>query len=239
MKLVQLRQGSPEWLTWRLQGIGGSDAASIIGIAPFKDATRESVMREKVDLWQKESTYAMRRGNRLEGTARTLYELRLRCNAPAVCVEHDAAPWIRVSLDGLCSAREGMPVVAEYAAFARWILELKCPKWQVHDCALEGVVPHFYMPQCQWQLLATGLDRLDFVSYNDGARFREADRLAIVPVEPDAEMQAMLLEECERFWAEVLIARDAKTKAVPVRAPALASAFGGGVTASGPELDAW
>lgn len=208
MKTLRLDQGSLEWLTWRRGGVGGSDAAAILGVGPFPDATRERVFGEKIGLGPAlESNFATRRGHRLEPIARELYEVRTGCRAPAVCVEHDDAPWMRVSLDGLCSDRLGETA-------AQWILELKCPNWKVHELALADIVVDYYRPQCQWQLLVTGLDRLDFVSFNDGRRFGVEDQLAIVPVEADAEMQGRLLYECERFWREVETAKSGRPVAV-------------------------
>lgn len=208
MKLLQLDQGSLEWLTWRRGGVGGSDAAAILGVSPFPDATRERVFGEKIGLGPAlESNYATRRGTRLEPIARSLYEVRAGCHAPPVCVEHDDAPWMRVSLDGLCADRLGETPTP-------WVLELKCPNWKVHELALAGIVVDYYRPQCQWQLLVTGLERLDFVSFNDGRRFREGDQLAVVPVAADAELQGLLLYECERFWREVEASKSGRPVAV-------------------------
>lgn len=207
--LTHLAQGTPEWLLWRRDGIGGSDAATVIGVAPFEDATVGNLMREKVEGWERERNFAMRRGTRLEPAARAAYQKFARCQAPPACVEHEQAPWMRVSLDGLCSNHAVIEAERVY-----WVLELKAPNWEAHSTALAGVVPDYYVPQCQWQLLVTGLDRLDYASYSEHTRFSPADRLAVVPVEPDAEMQARLLEECGRFWAQVLERREAKKKSL-------------------------
>lgn len=194
--LVTLNQGSPEWKAWRRDGIGGSDIATIMGVAPFEDATRENLLREKAEGWERPTNFAMRRGTRLEPVARFAYEQFRECTAPPVCVEMQGAAWARVSLDGLCRYRAipcGVP----------WVLELKVAKWQNHDLALAGVVPTEYVPQCQWQLLVCGLFRLDYVSYSENSRFAERDRLAIVSVEPDEAMQSELLDQAVRFWFEV------------------------------------
>lgn len=206
MRVIRgLQQGSPAWLAWRLGGVGGSDAATVLGVAPFEDATVENLFREKVDGWVRPTNFAMRRGTRLEPTARTLYEIAHRCKATPVRVEHDDAPWCRVSLDGLC--RDDHEEAAD-----PWVLELKCPNWQSHSWALAGEVPDYYRPQCQWQLFATGLDRLDYVSFSTAERFATNDRLAVVRVEPDAELQATLIEACGKFWDEVVRRRAAKAE---------------------------
>lgn len=208
MKLVRLPQGSPQWKGWRMSGIGGSDLAAIMGLAPYADATRENLLAEKVTGRERETNFAMRRGTLLEPQARAAYAERAVCVADPVCVEHDDAPWMRVSLDGLCYRR--------YAVGQPWVLELKCPAWQTHDLALAGIVAKHFLVQCQWQLLVTGLDRLDFASFNPSQRFNPADWLAVVPVEADAEVQAETLGAAEGFWAEVCAARG-------VAGPALAA----------------
>src|ERR1700676_1944306 len=102
MKLIRLTQGSAPWLAWRQDGIGGSDAAAILGVSPYEDATRANLLREKVTRTEREANYPMRRGTRLEPVARALYQRVALCVAEPVCVEHSQADWMRVSLDGLC-----------------------------------------------------------------------------------------------------------------------------------------
>lgn len=196
MKIVQLKQGTDAWRDWRKSGLGGSDVATIMGVAPFEDATVENLVREKVEGWERATNFAMRRGTRYEDTARTLYECKQMCTAPAVCVEHDEFPWARVSLDGLCER-------LYHPTPEPWILELKVPNWQSHSLALAGVVPDYYWPQCQWQLFVTGLTRLDYASWSNHRRFSEKDYLAIVPVEADLDYQGKLVVECAAFWFKI------------------------------------
>lgn len=225
MKTVTLNQGSEPWKAWRRDGIGGSDVAGILGISPYTDPphTRQTVFAEKVHGIERPANFSMHRGQRLEPHARRLYELRRRCTAPPVCVEMAGCPWARVSLDGLCS--DGAVVNP-----IRWILELKAPAWETHDLALAGIVAEHFDVQCQWQMLVTDIQKLDFASFNPSKRFTPpsapcfeewvemhpdarspapTDWLALVEVQPDAQKQAWILEEAARFWHEVLEARDA------------------------------
>lgn len=215
MRLLRhLNQGTAEWLHWRQQGLGGSDVGTLLGVLPFDDATEANLFREKVEGWRRPRTFAMQRGCRLEPAARSAYMTATgTANVHVVCVEHDRAPWMRVSLDGLIAADlpndpERLPIAVAVSPGRGWrILELKAPNFQAHDLALEGIVPVYYRPQCQWQLLVCGLDRLDYASYSENERFAGTDRLAVVPVAPDAEMQARLLEAAGNFWRRVTIER--------------------------------
>ncbi len=227
MKTVLHNQGSDAWKAWRRGGIGGSDVSAILGLSPYIDPphNRATVFAEKVHGIERDVNFAMHRGTRLEPAARRAYELRHRCTAPPVCVEMDGCPWARVSLDGLCS--NGAVNVLNRV---EWILELKVPNWETHDTALAGIVCEHFMVQVQWQLLVCGLTRCDFASFNPGQRFTPttfmpfdrwltmpeavrpampAEWLAVVEVQPDAELQARIMDEVSRFWLEVLEARAA------------------------------
>lgn len=52
LEKVKLKHNSPEWLEFRKSGIGGSDAAAILGLSPFK--TNVQVWEEKVGLREPE-----------------------------------------------------------------------------------------------------------------------------------------------------------------------------------------
>ena len=48
LEKIKLKHNSPEWLEVRKTGIGGSDAAAILGLSPFK--TNVEVWEEKVSI---------------------------------------------------------------------------------------------------------------------------------------------------------------------------------------------
>lgn len=200
MKILDLSQGSPDWHKIRGGKVGASDAPAIMGVSPY--ITRAELLEEKVTGKKRESQYAMRRGNRLEPTARALYELEYGVQAPPVCVLHDDYEWMMSSLDGLVTAGDS-PADC-------YIVEIKCWRWQNHDLCLAGVVPEEVYPQIQHQLMTTGLDRCDLVSYTEHSQFGESDRLAVIRVETDAEYQATLFEAEEAFWGEVLAGRGSR-----------------------------
>lgn len=203
MRVVNFEQGSPDWAVWRAAGLGASDAVAVMGESPY--CTREQLMREKLGLAVRENIYAMRRGNRLEPLARELYAMARLCAGGRVepcCVvsaEHD---WLRASLDGLAVEVDTHGEVA-----AEWVVEVKCWGWQKHDLCLAGIAPKEVVGQIQHQLLVTGLESADLVSYSDNVRFDAGDRLAVVPVRVDREYRERLVEELHRFWDEFLACR--------------------------------
>ncbi|WP_020472460.1 lambda-exonuclease family protein [Zavarzinella formosa] len=199
MRVVHLQQGTLEWKSWRYDGIGGSDVASILGLSPFEDATPERLFVEKLDRLERPTNFSMRRGQFLEPKARAMFEVRERCAyVPLIC-EHDDMPWMRVSLDGFNAMRNDL-------------IEVKAPNYKVHDYALNGFVPDYYLCQVQWQLLVTGCPVGWFVSYNDAAQFKGGNELAIVKVVEDPEKQAEIHTAAKKFWNRLVEARKAKAK---------------------------
>lgn len=202
MKTFPFHQGHPDWLAWRLGGIGGSDAGIIL-FGEMYGVTRADLLAEKVTGTRRETNFAMRRGTRLEPVARGLYERCLGVVAKPLCVMHDSIDWLLASSDGLVAPPGVDP----------WVIEIKCPCWQDHETALYGYLPPKYVPQVQHVLFAMNLKRCDYVSYTENERFGPSQKLAVVTVQEDAEYQARLLEEEEKFWAQVLAGRVARFQA--------------------------
>lgn len=192
MRRVDLEQQSSQWHDWRRQGIGGSDIPTIMGISPYPDSTRESLLIEKATGKRRKTNFAMGKGQRLEPIA-----LRQFCDwsgnlyAP-VCVEHLDEPWVHASLDGYCPDNHTF-------------CEIKYARSIYHHMALMGLVPKHVMVQMQWQFFATNCERGWLVSVNDGTKeFRQPEQyMAVVEVLPNASTIAAILTEAKRFWAEV------------------------------------
>lgn len=194
-----LNQGTPEWEQWRRSGWGGSDLPVLLGVSPFPEPTQNGLFLEKAfGVRSCEPNFAMHRGTRLEPIGRQWYQEKYGVMAPPVCVEHETIPWARVSLDG----------VIDDEFLGQYILELKWPNWKVHSAALEGIVPEYYAIQCQYQMLVTGYDMVHFVSCTEAtqptkkadARFTPEQRMAVVPVRPDTDLRAKILEAGEQCW---------------------------------------
>lgn len=186
---MNLTQGTPEWLEWRRQGLGSSDAPIIMGVSPYK--TPLELYRIKIGEVKEDATnWATERGHDWEPKARAACELQLADRygeivdmAPAI-FEHESCPWLRVSLDGWNEGRKA-------------ILEIKVPGKDDHATALAGRVPEKYIPQVQMQLMVTGAHMLHYWSYvpNVGG--------VMVDVLPDTAYHGKLLEKLIEFWRMV------------------------------------
>ena len=69
--IIDLKQGSPEWLQWRRTGFGSSDIPTIMGENRFQDW--ETLIAEKRGLVERQMNEVMARGTALEPEARQAY----------------------------------------------------------------------------------------------------------------------------------------------------------------------
>jgi putative phage-type endonuclease len=174
-----LKQGTPEWLAWRRQGIGASDVPIILGVSPWRTPLQlweDKTGRREPQPWNP----AMRRGAEMESKARAAYEsLTGNMMQPAERT-HPLLHWLRASLDGI-------------TLDGALILEVKCPGREAHASALAGQVPDYYIPQVQAQLFVSAAERCHYWSF-DG---REG---VLIEVLPDVAMQERIVRECQVFW---------------------------------------
>ena len=199
MKIINHDQGSQEWLAWRATGIGGSDAAAVMGCSPYETA---------LGLWlfklgrkpPKPDNPGMKRGRDMEDEARKAYEAHTGIDVVPQCAEHDLYPFIKASFDGL-------------GVFEDMVLEIKCPGAEDHALATQGIVPPKYWPQVQHLLLVSGHPVLHYWSY-DGATG------VLVIVNRDEAYIQKLLDAEKHFWACV------EADTMPVESDAIAAAAG-------------
>ena len=150
--LVDLEQGTTEWLTWRHKGIGASDASTIMGENRFESPS--SLLQQKrgpvvLDTFQNE---AMVLGTKLEPEARKLYIATTGNEVRPVCVQSSKYDWFRASLDGLSTNHD-------------MVIEIKCGASSYRRVSQTRTIPSYYYGQVQHILAITGLDSLDFWCY--------------------------------------------------------------------------
>lgn len=107
MQIVNLTQGTQEWLDWRARGVSATDIPTILGKNPYK--TQYQLWLEKTGRANAPDLSGnpnVQRGNRLEPLAREFCEERDDEILLPVCGEHSELPYIRASFDGLSSNGE-------------------------------------------------------------------------------------------------------------------------------------
>jgi putative phage-type endonuclease len=142
MKIIQLIQGSPEWLAYRLAMRNASETAAVLGVSPW--TTPYQLWLLKTGRALTKVTAAMQHGTDTEPAARAAYEAQTG-NVMQPLVLQDG-PY-SASLDGITLDQD-------------LILEVKCPVrgsrsdlWQ--DVAA-GQVPGHYLIQVQHQMMVAG-----------------------------------------------------------------------------------
>jgi len=171
-----------QWLSWRRNGIGGSDAPGIMGDSSW--ATPYKIWEEKVLNPKKEDNYAMGRGRALEPVARAEFERLMNVKVSTANVE--AKDWLRASLDGIDDNGKIM-------------VEIKCPNKEDHAIASQyKMIPAKYYAQCQHQLAVTGLPGMYYFSF-DGT-----EGSIVEVIRDDHYIDLKLLPTEKAFWDKVL-----------------------------------
>jgi putative phage-type endonuclease len=175
--MIPQQQGSAEWLEWRKDKIGASEAAACMGISPWQtpyelwyDKTCESSTRYV--------NVAMARGSAMEEAARMVYENVTGETVFPKVVVHPKHPWAIASLDGM-------------TLDDKLFVEIKCPNAETHEMASHGHITPYYMAQLQHQLWVTGLPVCHYFSY-DGVTHH------LIQVEKDEDfINRMIYHECQ------------------------------------------
>ena len=109
MKIINLNQRTPEWHTWRRQGVSASETATILGHSPYKTPWRLwAELTGKVLPEDLSHNPNVQRGIALEDEARADFEARHGAIVIPLCAESSVHPEIRASFDGIDEA--GRPV---------------------------------------------------------------------------------------------------------------------------------
>ena len=179
--VVELQQGTSQWLTWRHNGIGASEASTIMGENRFESAAMLLQEKRGSVILDSPQNEAMALGTRLEPEARELYIKKTGKDVRPVCVQSSTYDWLRASLDGLSTNHDA-------------VVEIKCGASVYRRVSQSHSVPDYYYGQVQHILAVTGLDSLDFWCY-----WPDSPAL-LLPVERnDTYIQRLLNKELE-FW---------------------------------------
>lgn len=140
--IVQLPQGSPEWLAYRLTKFNASESAAVLGLSPWQ--TPYQLWLQKTGRSTGKTNQAMLRGTELEPAARAAFEEHTELVMQPLVLE---AGRYSASVDGM-------------TLDGSLVLEIKCPLrgtrsdlWR--DVAV-GAVPEHYVIQVQHQLMVSG-----------------------------------------------------------------------------------
>lgn len=150
--IVQLTQGSPEWLAYRLAKRNASESAAVMGLSPWTTPYQLWLLKTGRSVQSVNS--AMRRGTDLEPTARAAYEDQTGLVMQPLVLD-----------GGLYSASlDGMTLDGDL------IVEIKVPfrgsRSDLWTDVAAGQVPEHYMVQIQHQLMVSRADTAHLWVFN-------------------------------------------------------------------------
>jgi len=183
MRVIELEQGSPEWLEWRRTKSMASETPAVMGLSPWQSPLM--VAESKLNGAQMAQNAAMLRGIEREPIVRERvskdWNIRFE---PAVVEDEEYG----ASLDG----------IDLYDDVGRTILEIKSPvdgtNSRLYHGALQHEVPEHYLIQVQHQLMVSGAGRCLFVVDGGGASY------ALTEILPDPSLQKVIRHAWVAFW---------------------------------------
>ena len=179
----KLIQGSPEWVAFRLEHDGASEAAAMLGLS--RKNTRNELLHMKHTGMSKEFSEFVQRnildkGHKVEALARPLIEEAIGDDLYPVTCSNGR---LSASCDGLTMGVEGGEIAFEHK---QWNAEHS-------EMVRNNIMPEEHIPQCQQIMLVTGAQKVVF-TVSDGT----PDNLVRMDVLPDDAW----FERIERGWEQ-------------------------------------
>lgn len=175
-----LLQGSPEWLQFRLERFGASEAAAMLGISSLVKRNELLHMKhtgtpQEFSEWVQKNILDY--GHEVEALARPIVEEMIGDDLyPATC-----------SLGRISASCDGLTLNDEIA------FEHKQWNTALAESVRAGELPEEYWPQCQQVMLVTGAQKVIFV-VSDGTR----ENFESIEIEPDEAW----FERLRAGWAQ-------------------------------------
>lgn len=176
-----------DWLEYRKQGIGGSDASVVCGISKYKSPV-ELWMEKTNQIQAQEAGEAAYWGTQLEPFVRDEFTRRtgIEVTKPTVILQSEEHPFMLANLDGICE----VPGVGTCIFEAKTASAYKAGEW-------ENAIPDEYMLQVQHYMAVTGYQGTYIAVLIGGNTFRWKF------VARDEDLISMLIELETAFWNHV------------------------------------
>ena len=181
-----------EWLEFRRKGIGGSDAACVLGISPFRTGVDLYYDKLGIPIEDDEENWVAKEvGTRLEELVARIFEKKtgLKVFQKKFMFQHPDHPWMLADLDYLVELPDGSTAILEckttnYSAHGKWEYDGK------------PIVPEYYEAQGRHYMAVMDLNRVYYCclygNNEDEAIIRRIDR--------DRKYETELIALEENFW---------------------------------------
>lgn len=178
-----------DWLMYRKQGIGGSDAGAICGLNPYMNAIH--VYADKTsEIVSEFDNEAMRQGRDLEE-----YVARRFCEETGNKVRRANAIFYNEKYPFMLANVDRMLVGTNIGLECKTANVFQADKWK------DGEVPAHYMIQCYHYMAVTGADTWYIAVVILGQDFK------FVKLERDEEIIQNLIEIESKFWNDNVLAK--------------------------------
>ena len=177
-----------DWLTYRKQGIGGSDASIVCGVNRYRSPV-ELWMNKTGQLHEEEAGEAAYWGTQLESLVRAEFTKRTGIEVQIVrqILQSEEYPFMIANVDGLCTHPDFGPCIFE----AKTASAYKSGEWESDS------IPDEYLLQVQHYMAVTGYRGAYIAVLIGGNRFKWQF------VERDEELIVMLIQLEKDFWNHV------------------------------------
>ncbi len=192
MKIINLTQGTTEWLDWRKGVFTASDAPAMMGVSKYK--SRNELIKEKATGISKPITPELQaifdEGHKTEDLARPIVENEIGESLYNAVAISDTNSHIAASFDGI--------TMDDSTIFEHKVYRDSKASKERYELAKNGKLLDMDMMQVQQQLLVSNADKCLFV-VSDGTR----ENMAIVEVLPNKELQTEIIDGWEKFKKDV------------------------------------
>lgn len=181
-----------EWLDYRRQGIGGSDAAAVLGISPWR--TARDLYYDKLNIAtadDDENWVAKAVGQLLEPLVAKVFERQtgLRVHRMPYLFRHPHHPWMLADLDYLVDLPDGTNAILECKTTNHGAKEL----WWNNGA--EAVPPYYRTQGCHY-MAVVNLNRVYFCCLYGNTE----EEVIIRRVDRDRAYEAELIAMEQDFW---------------------------------------
>jgi len=189
-KIINLEQNTPEWLEFRRDKIGASDAPIIMGVSPW--STPYALWNKKLFPENHPSKYtiAMQKGHEIEDKVINWIFLQYGFIVVPMVLQSVENPWMIASMDG-------------FSEDGKIQIEIKYANESDHFDVKRGTVPEKYRPQLQHQMAVSGNDFCYYASWH-------RDDIQVIMYHRDQEFIDDIIKK-EKEFIQLL-----KTKVEPI-----------------------
>lgn len=183
-----------EWKQYRYQGIGGSDAAAVCGISPWKTARDlyEEKVQQKPSAGEEDNWVAKEIGKRLEELVVQIYMKQTGCHPYAIrkMFRHPLYPFMLADFDYFVEIRGKV-----YAVECKTSFSFHMEEWE------DNKIPRHYELQGRHYMAVGNVDGVIFLCLYGNSEQSFLMRY----LERDLELEEELIEEETYFWNQCVL----------------------------------